>query len=216
MTRIRPLILAGVLAGCGLVPRHEVNISPKLAEHPVHSIVVFDPMFPEKIKRSSPDDLAEMQLDRQPESAATIRRLVTEVVGATVAVDAAYQPDRLAQQWATGILTDLSKGRVPLGVDPVNIPAEAVLLLGVPSWGTEDMQWHLNILWFKGTKLGRPKWEYTCDMQALLINPRDGAVLFDVRNEYRERATGALDPAVLLNLTRTCAGDIARAFNTKP
>lgn len=216
MKRIRLLLVGATLAGCGLMPRHEVNISPKLIEHPVHSIVIFEPVFPDKIKRTSQDDLAEMLPERQAASAGDIRRILTEVLSTTVTVDAAFEPDRLAQQWATGILRDLGKGMVPLSVDPVNIAAEAVLLVGVPSYGTEDMQWHLNFLWFKDRKLGRPKWEYTCDLQALLVDPRSGAVLFDVRNEYRERATGDLNPAVLAALTRTCAGDIARAFNTTP
>jgi hypothetical protein len=213
MKRLVLLLAAAALTGCGLIPKHEVNLSPKLTEHPVASTVIFDPVFADKVKRRSPTDLAEMLPEHQQESADAIRKIVTAVVGTTVTVDTAYQPDRLAQEWAKGILGDLAKGRVPLNVDPINIPAETVLLLGAPTYGTEDMQWHMNILWFKDMVVGPKKSEYVCDLQALLVNPHDGAVLFDVRNEYREKAVGAADPEHLLSLTRSCAGEIANAFH---
>ncbi len=216
MKRSALLLAAALAVGCALMPHHEVNISPKLVEHPVHSIVMFDPAFPEKVKRASPQDLVEMLPEHVAESATTIRTILTEVLGATVMVDAAYQPDRLALQWAAGILADLAKTRVPLSVDPVQIPAEAVLLVGVPTYGIEDMQMHGNILWFKDFKIGPKKWQYTCDMEAILLDPRTGAVLFDVRNAYSEKAHGEPDRAVLLGLVRTCAVEIARAFHTAP
>jgi len=216
MKRLMLLLAAAAVAGCGLIPKHEVNLSPKLTEHPVGSTVIFDPVFAEKVKRNSPTDLSEMLPEHQLESADNIRKAVTAVISATVTVDTTYQPDRLAQQWAAGILADLGKGRVPLSVEPINIPAETVLLIGVPTYGTEDMQWHMNVLWFKNTLLGSKKWEYVCDLQAILVNPHDGSVLFDVRNEYREKAHGDLDPAQLVALTRSCAGDIAAAFHPVP
>lgn len=207
------LLAAAVLTGCGLIPKHEVILSPKLTDHPVRGTVVFEPVFAEKVKRASPTDLAEMLPEHQTESGEAIRTIVSEVISVTVSVDAAYQPDRLAQKWAAGILADLSKGRVPLSVDPIDIPAETVLLLGVPAYGAEDMQWHLNVLWSSNRPLGKPRWEYVCDLQALLVNPHDGSVLFDVRNECREKVAGVLDPARLVALTRSCAGEIANAYH---
>ena len=201
------------LAGCALLPKHEVNISPKLVEHPVHSLAIFDPWFPEKIKRASPQDLVEMLPEHQMDSAAGIRKVLTEVLGATVMVDTAYQPDRLAVEWSQRILADLAKGRVPLSVDPINLPVEAVLLIGAPTYGTEDIQLRMGFLWFKNKPIGGEKFEYVCDLEALLVNPHDGSVLFDVRNEYREKVHGPADPQRLVDLTRSCAGDIARALH---
>jgi hypothetical protein len=224
------VLLLGLLAGCASSPKHAVNVSPELRAHPVRRVYIFDPAFPNKVKRRLPDDFAEMAPENQPASAAIIlSELATALMagkagqalpkpltalatlGASLTVDSTYFPPAGAREWAAGIAADLAKVRVPLGVEPQPVPVEAALIVGVPVYGTENSQFTVQILWLKPTRLGSPKWEHVCDLQAILVDPRTGGILLDIRHETR-LTSGSNDPATLLNATRETARAIADAF----
>jgi len=213
------LIALEFLAGCAGLPKHEVNVSGELRAHPVRSVFIFEPEFPQKIKRFSPDDLREMHPEHQPATARQLLSVLKAAIGSSLLVESSYTPDEHAQVWAKAITTDLAKGRVPLKVKPHDLPVESVLLLGVMRYGRELDQIQIKPLpflpWVKTYAIGKVKWEYVCDLQAILVNPREGTVLFDVRHEART-ASPNKDPQLMEQMAREVAGVLASAFPTPP
>ncbi len=202
-------------AGCADLPKHEVSVSNSLRERPVRSVFIFEPGFPSKTKHFSDDDLAEMKPEHRMETSAQILSVVKEVIGASLLVDSYYTPDESAQAWADAITADLAKGRVPLSVEPYDVPVESVLLLGVLSYGRTLDQVQVRPLpflpWTKTYRMGKEKWEHVCDLQAILVDPREGTVLLDVRHSARTSEPGK-DPEITERMVRETAWALVNAF----
>lgn len=217
--RIAPWLLLALLAGCAGQLKHEISVSRDLRDVPVRSVFVFDPAFPEKLKRRNPDDLIQMQPDRQPQTAGRVREAVVKALSASLTVESNITLDPAARDWALQIGRQLCKGRVPLVVDPIDLPVESVMLVGVKRFGWENTQLQMSFLWFeKKKKFGPPKYEHNVSLQAILVNPRTGAVLMDALDEQRkvvhEGATGSED--VLDEVLAGVAREITGAFPEPP
>ena len=220
LTLSRPLALvaAGLLllaSGCAGLPKHEVNVSASLKAHPVQSVFIFDPGFPKKVSRLAAEDLPEMAPENQAASIQQVMTIIKGAIGSSLVVESSYTPDEDAQAWAQDISEDLAKGRVPLGVEPVKMPVESVLLLGLLQYGQKQIQIRVRPLPFlpfmKTYKVGKEKWEYTCDLQALLVNPREGTVLFDVRHDART-SSPRNDPRLLEQVATEAAWAVVNAL----
>jgi hypothetical protein len=214
-----PLITV-FLYGCGAAMKHEVSVSPYLKQHPVSSVYVNKPAFKEKVKRFSPTDLAEMLPENQPATAAKVTAILKNVLSSSIAVDSQFVPDAKFEAWAAKIQQELCIERVPYNVPPLDVPLESVLLLGIMNYGTEVDQIIVHPLPFvpgmKQYKLNEAKWNYVADFIVILISPRDGKVLFDIREGERRDKTDMRNDSVLDELTRTCAWVITSAFPPAP
>ena len=103
------------------------------------------------------------------------------------------------------------KERVPLRVKPLDCPLESVLLVAVLGYGRENAQVSIKPLWFRQFGIGRPKWHFACDLIAILVNPRDGSVLFDARHEACITSCSD-DPKLLDRAAREASSAVASAF----
>lgn len=185
--RIAPLLLIALLAGCGGQLKREISVSQDLRDVPVRSVFVFDPVFPDKIKRRNADDLGHMLPDRQAVTADRVRTAIVKALSASLTVESNVTLDAAARDWALQIGRDLCRGRVPLVVDPVDLPVESVLLTGIKRFGWENNQLQASFLWFEAKKkFGKPKYEHNVSLQTILVNPRTGAVLMDALDEQRQ------------------------------
>ncbi len=184
--RLAPVLLVALLAGCATQLKHEISVSRDLREVPVRTVFVFDPVFPEKAKRRNPEDLQHMLPDRATANSVRIRDAVTKALSTSLTVDSTVVLDPAAREWAQRIGRDLSRGRVPLVVDPIDLPVESVMLIGVKKFGWENTQLQMTFLWFeKRKKFGPPKYDHYVALQMILVNPRTGAVLMDALDEQR-------------------------------
>jgi len=214
--RLLPAVAAiVVLSGCGAGLRHEVSISPKLRELPVHSICVLEPAFRDKIKRTMPSDYSEMKPENRAESARRIMAIVTAVLSASLTVDTSCATAPGAAEWATEIAMDLSNSRIPLSTKPLPLGVEAVLLIGIRSYGTENLQTQVTPIFAKPIPIGKAKYEHRVSIQALLVKPQTGEVLFDALHEVAEERDDR-SAEILDNLTRQDAELLREAFFPKP
>lgn len=210
--RIAPLLALALLAGCAGQLKHEISVSRDLREVPVRSVFVFDPVFPDKIKRRNLEDLAHMLPDRQTATAGRVRDAIVKSLSASLTVESNVVLDAAARDWALQIGRDLCRGRVPLLVEPVNLPVESVLLIGLKRFGWENNQIQASFLWFETKKkFGKPKYEHNVSIQVILVNPRTGAVLMDALDEQRKlirEGTGSEDvlDEVLAGVVREVTG----------
>jgi hypothetical protein len=207
---IMPFLLLAV-AGCADTPVRDIRVSTGLRANPVRSVYVFEPGFAGKVKRAWPDDLPEMLPASRAESASRIMSALKEAIGASLTVDSSYSPDEKARGWARDIAEELAKGRVPLNVKPLDLPVESALIVGVVAYGRQNVQISLQLLWFKRKGLGKPKWNHTCDLVGLLVNPREGSVLLDARYET-SFSTPEGDPQLVEKACRESSRAIAAAF----
>ena len=209
------LVACTLLAGCATGPKHEVHIYPKLRELPVRTVCVFEPGFKAKVKRAMPGDLAEMKPERLAESALRISKIFTTVLSGSLTVDASCIASEDAKAWAADIAADLTTNRVPLSTKPLNVPVEAVLIIGVQGYGTENLQTQITPLFMKPIKIGKAKFQHWVQVEAILVKPQTGEVLFDVLHgdvEAREEVSADL----LDDLTRRVAWVVLEAFFPKP
>ena len=217
----RPVVVAIAVAvaaaGCAGLPKHEVNVSTELRNRPVKSVFIFPPVFPEKVKRFTKADLKEMLPDNQAASADRILLALSDVVATSITVDSSYRPDQEARDWAAAIGLDLCKERIPLGVEPHPMPVESVLIVGAVKYGREIDQVQVKSIFTgeKTYKVGDRKWNHVCDLQAVLVDPRTGHVLFDVRQES-ELNDPSDDPKFLDRAARQSAWTILSGFPVKP
>lgn len=209
--QISAVAAALLLGGCAGQVKHEITVSPKLRELPVHTVCLMDPGFPEKVKRRFPDEYPEMALERQAESGRAILAAVTSALAASLTVDSACQTAPGAKAWADGIIPDLVKGRVPLSVDRLPLAVESVLLLGVMSYGTDNEQTKISLLWLKPWRVGKVEYGHRFLVQAVLVKPQTGEVLFDALLEERETGPVA-SPEMLERVTRRVGGYLLEAF----
>ncbi len=185
--RIAPLLALVLLAGCAGQLTHEISVSKDLREVPVRTVFVFDPIFPDKVKRRNNDDLGHMLPDRQPVTGGRVRDAVVKALSASLTVESNVVLDPAARDWARQIGRELCKGRVPLVVDPIDLPVESVMIVGIKRFGWENNQPQVSFLWFEAKKkFGKPKFEHNVSLQAILVNPRTGAVLMDALDEQRK------------------------------
>jgi hypothetical protein len=108
---------------------------------------------------------------------------------------------------------------VPLVVDPIDLPVESVLVVGVKRFGWENTQPQMSFLWFeKKKKFGPPKYEHNVALQAILVNPRTGAVLMDALDEQRRVVREGADGSeeVLDDLLAGVAREITGVFPEPP
>jgi len=215
--RISIPALAAVLClgGCSAQLKHEITVSPRLRELPVHQVCILDPGFPEKFKRRFPDQFPEMAPERRAESAGAVLNACIAGLSASLTVDSTCSSSAEAKAWAAAITTDLNRGRVPLKVTPVALPVESVLLVGVQCYGTANQQTRLSFLWFKPWRIGKPTYDHRCLIQALLVKPQTGEVLFDALLESCEIAP---EPAAQLleQATMQTGKQLLEAFFPKP
>jgi len=214
--RLLPALAAIVgLSGCAGALKHEVSISPKLRELPVRTICIFEPRFREKIKRPMPADYSEMKPENTADSARRILGIVTAVMSASLTVDTSCTLAPEAREWAAEIATDLSNSRVPLSTKPLSVGVEAVLIIGIRSYGTENLQTQITPIFAKPIPIGKAKYEHRVSIQAVLVKPRNGEVLFDALHEVAEtrdeRSAELLD-----DLTRRASELVREAFFPKP
>src|SRR5687768_1175638 len=127
--RVAPVLLVALLAGCATQLKHEISVSRDLREVPVRSVFVFDPVFPEKVKRRNPEDLTHMSPDRQTVSGVRVRDAVLNALSASLTIDSSVVLDSAAREWAKQIGGNLARGRIPLVVDPIDLPVESVMIV---------------------------------------------------------------------------------------
>ncbi|MEK7766551.1 MAG: hypothetical protein AAB368_09955 [bacterium] len=206
---------ASLFAGCASYPRHDMRLALALDAHPVRSVLVLPPTFPKKVKRNEPEDLPEMLPDRTAGSATAVLEAVRAVLSASTTVDAANPLPPAATAWAAGIQRDLDKGIVPLRVPPAEVPAESVLFLAMHWYGAELNQWSITPLpflpWSKRYFLGPRNYDHVCDFSALLVNPKNGDILFDGRHG-EVVAAPAVSGTALAEATRAAAGGLLKGF----
>ena len=203
------------LTGCAGALKHEVSINPKLRELPVHTVCLFDPAFREKIRRAMPADYSEMKPENQAAAAKRIMAIVTAVLSASLTVDTACTLTPEAREWAADIATDLSNHRVPLSTKPLALGVESVLIIGIPVYGTSNLQTQITPIFAKPIPIGKAKYEHEVSIQALLVKPQTGEVLFDALHEVAEERDDRF-AEILDNLTRQDAELLREAFFPKP
>ena len=202
-------------SGCAGILKHEVRLSEALRAHPVESVLIFEPSIRKKIRRISPEDLQEMDPERRAASAQQILKIFKRVISSSLTVESAFTPDEPAHAWARRIAAELSVERVPLAVEPVELPVESVLLVGILRYGQIRDQVRVRALPFihgtKTYKLGKEKWQYICDLQVILVNPREGDVLLEVRHDAR-LSSPHNDPRLLEQVAAEAAWAILNTF----
>jgi hypothetical protein len=88
-------------------------------------------------------------------------------------------------------------------------------VVGVQGYGTENMQTQITPIFLKPIKIGSPKYQHWVQLEAILVNPRTGEVLFDVlHGEVETRDEVSQD--LLDDLTRRAAWAVLDAFFPKP
>lgn len=204
-----------VLAGCASAPRHEVTISPKLREFPVRSVCVFEPVVRTKIKRRMPADFAEMKPDRAAETATKVNGILTAALGASLSVDSSCTMGEAAREWAEAIGQKLAEGRIPLHVDPIQLPVESVLVYAVHTYGAENQQTQITPLFMKPIPIGKPKYLHWSQVVAVLVKPQTGDILFDIQQGEAEERT-ELSLELLDELTRKVSAVLLEAFFPAP
>lgn len=205
------LATALLLAGCASYPKHELRIFSETDRRPVRTVLVLAPAFPTKVKRALPEDVPEMLPERRAESAEALRAALAEILSASVTVTSGPVPDAVVG-WADALQKRyLKDGAVPSRVDPVDAGADAVLLPTVRTYGTDRNQYSYQLFWMKPRWIGTPTWDHTCDLEAVLIYARDGAVLFDARVGELVN-TKEPDPTALGRATRAALGGLLRGF----
>ena len=204
-----------LLSGCAGIPKHEVHVSEALRAHPVESVLIFEPGLRKKIKRVAPEDLQEMDTEHRAASSQQILQILKRVIGSSLMVESAFIPDESARAWARKITDELSVERVPLSVEPMELPVESVLLVGLLRYGQIRDQVRVRALQFipgtKTYKLGKERWQYICDLQILLVNPREGTVLLEVRHDAR-LSSPLDDPQLLEQVATEAAWAVLNAF----
>ncbi len=218
MTIFRLLICltsAALAAGCAQLPRHEVDISGQLREQPLKSVVLFPVVFPTDPKRNDPDDFPELNTENLKSSESAILQALTRAMGASIIVDSSVIPGREHLEWSEKIGNDLILGRVPLAVPPVDLEVEAVLLTAAIAYGSELNQYSYQLFPFlprsKPRYFGKPRWDHACDLEILLVRPKDGHILCHVR--HAERKTHEQRSAEILeSLTAATAKVISTAL----
>jgi len=218
IVRVASAALAvAVVAGCAGLPKHEVNVSRELRDRPVKSVYIFPASFPKKTKRFTPTDFKEMLPENQADSAAHILRVLSDVIGTSITVDSSYRPDEDAMEWAEAIGLDLARERVPLGVEPHPMPVESALIVGAVKFGHEVDQIRLKSVFTgnKTFKVGKRTWNHVSDLQAILVDPRTGRVLLDVRQEVNINDPSD-DPQLPDRAAREAAWLILSGFPVQP
>lgn len=204
-----------VIAGCSLMPKHSVTTSQELREHPINQIYIFEPSVAEKIRRIHDEDYGEMQPQTRSDSASYIRRVLVATLSASLSVDSTWEPSHEAREWGRKISEGLSKENVPVSAPQVEAPFPAVLLVGVIAYGTELDQWQITPLPLfhsvKPWRIGKTRWDHMCDLETVLINPRTGKVLLEVRDRQHQEGP-TQDQALLDAMTKKVAAVIAEAF----
>ncbi|MEK7477093.1 MAG: hypothetical protein AAB152_15820 [Candidatus Coatesbacteria bacterium] len=214
--RLLPVLPAlAILTGCASELKHEITISPKLRELPVHAVCVLEPGFPAKVKRKFADQYPEMTVERLAESGRAVLAACTGALSASLSADSVCGGSEEARGWAAEITADLVKGRVPLSVKPIALPVESVLLLGVQAYGTVNQQTQIGLLWLKPWRIGQPTFDHQCLIQALLVKPQTGEVLFDALLEECETVP-APSAELLDQVARRVGRDLLEAFFPKP
>lgn len=208
------LVVSGFLSGCAFLPVNRVIISPELKKAPVKGVLVLEPGFGKKHRKYNfPGDLKEIEPANQKETANLLQPMLVEAlegVGLEVELPCVLNED--VRAWAKKIVTDLANNRVPLKVEPIDLSVESILLFGVVEYGQIMTQLHWKAFFEKKYHvIGRMSWEHVCDIQAILVNPRTGTVLMDVRHRvavevYKE------DPELLKQMAKEVMQVIANAF----
>jgi hypothetical protein len=167
------------------------------------------------VKRRFPDQYPEMTAEREAESGRAVLAACTAALSASLTADAACGGSDEARAWGQEITAGLVRGRVPLSVKPMALPVESVLLVGVQAYGTVNRQTQIGLLWMKPWRIGQPKVDHRCLLQALLVKPQTGEVLFDALLEECETAPAA-STELLDQVTRRVGRDLLEAFFPKP
>ena len=216
MRMILSLVMASVFSGCALLPTDHVRIHPEFKKNQVNSIYVVKPGFPKKLKRKWPTDLQEMLKGNQAKTGAYVQYLFEALLASNrfLVVEAAYLSEE-TRKAAQDVANDLAVDRVPHSVKLPEVKEDAVLLVGIVEYGRYMTQWRVRMLpflpWTKNHLLGKKKWQHICDLQVLLVNPRTGRILMDIRQEakvlvYRE------DPKLLKQVVMEAVKKIVDAF----
>ncbi len=208
-------LAAGILLwGCESLPRHEVDVHQRLIENPVSSVLILPPSVPLNIERAHPDDFEAWKDETREATVRQLSSLVLEAISSSVTAESARELDQGVRDWADAIGKDLLMNRVALSVDPVALEAEAVLVWAVVRYGTELNQLNFQLIPFLKTRkkyFGRASYNHLCELEALLIRPSDGAILFHVCHEAKAKSEKR-DPDLLLKLARECAWTIPRGL----
>ena len=203
------------LSGCSGLQRHELEISEIMRTNQVREIHVMAPAFPPAIKRTDPADFSQMLPENRQASSETLRHLLEKALSASLNVDSSWIPGPREEEWARKIGEDLAIGRVPLGVPPMECPVESILLTGVMAYGTEKDQLVITPLPFlpsmKPRVIGKVRWDHVTDIEAMLVRPSDGKVLFTLRHDERFN-TGYEDPALLEESASKAAAAVSDVF----
>lgn len=196
------VMLIGFLNGCALLNTDHLHVAPELKATPVHKLAIFPAGFPKHVRRYWPGDLQAMLPKNQSATSATIVAETVSVLNSHFEVSTAYVDDAALTKWAEKISKDLAEDKIPVAVSPVDLPVDAVLLVGVAHYGTYMTQFFYTILWGDPHVLGPMKWEHNCDLQFLAVNPRTGKVLLDLRKEAKVKDLPREDPEVMRRVLR--------------
>jgi hypothetical protein len=210
-------VLAIFLNGCAFMPVHSVNVSEELQKNPVRNIIVFSPQFPDKLPNSNediprPESYREMLPENQAISKEHILMNLRKSAKTTLNLIFDFESKNLEiEKWAAAISKKLAKGITPLKVDSTDLNVEAVLLIGVVSYGYVDEQFMWRSIFSKPKRLGKPKWVHVCHLNVMLIRPRDGKILMTVEHKEKISSTER-NPKFLEEVTQKTFAVIADAF----
>jgi len=209
------LFLVILLSGCTALPKHELEISEIMRSQPVHQVYVMPPFFAPIIKRADPGDYRQMLPENQAITSQALRNRIVNALSASMNVDSSWIPGTVEMEWARKIGEDLAIGRVALGVPSVTCPVESILITGVMAYGTEKDQIVIHPLPFlpntKPRVFGKVRWDHVTDIEAMLIRPSDGKVLFTLRHDERFN-TGYEDSTLLEETAIRTSAAVSNVF----
>lgn len=213
---LRIILIGILLSGCAMMPKHRVDVSAALREKPVNEVYIFQPVFPDKVKRSRPNDLQKMLPENQAESAKILHQLLCANIADKLMIHFGYLEyigDESSVAWAEKIGEESARGCILLKTESYNLPVESVLIVGVVTYGYEDIQWILDTAFYGlgPWRVGKPKWTHTCRLIALLVRPQDGKILMSVEHEESLTAEQK-NPALLDEATQKTIKIIADAI----
>lgn len=208
------LLMAVIFSGCSFLRVNRVKVYSELKKNPVEQVLVLKPGFGKKPKKHSfPGDLWEIESDYQDVTGLLLQKaLETALNNAGLQVELYFVPSEKIRVWAKKIATNVGKDMMPFRVEPMDLSAESVLLFGVIKYGRIMTQFRWKSFFEKKWHVvGRLKWEHVCDIQAILVNPRTGKILMEVRHRVKIVAYKK-DPELMKQVTTEVMQAIANAF----
>ncbi len=208
------LVLAGILSGCAAMSVNKVIICPELKKNPVKQVLVFGPGFDKKNpKYDFPGDLKEMDPENQQEAAGLLKPMLEDVLrGVGLEVVTSYVPNKTVEAWIKENAAAVAMGRLELEYEPINVPAESVLLFGVAEYGRIMTQLRWKAFFEKNHHVaGEKQWDRICDIRAVLVNPATGKIMMEVRHRVTAESNRE-DPELLRQVTIKVMRVIASAF----